>query len=200
MCWSAKASLQSFLIGLTFICLSAAYGAPLPLLFFCLTITFMQFIEYIVWLYYDNKQVNNLASIAAATLLWIQPIASMSLLPSSQLRTNAISLYIIFSLLELPFVHKKDYSMRRAENGHLAWNWITNNVYTYVNLFFYFLFLLGPILINGHYKLLLVSLGTLGISLYTFVQHNTWGSMWCWIVNILVILISGLTILDSKSR
>ena len=35
---------------------------------------------------------------------------------------------------------------------------------------------------------------TLGISLYTFYRHNTWGSMWCWIVNAIILFVCGKVI------
>lgn len=184
MCWNAEVSLQSFLVGILAIGLGAYRNTPFPVLFFCLTIVLMQLIEYFVWSGYDNRQ----ASLAAAGLLWVQPIASILTLPASPTRTMALGAYGVLSLLSTLLGKDRDYSMTRAPNGHLAWNWLEKDWKTALSLVVYFVFLLAPLLMSKKFILLGLALGTLAISLFTYWKDNTWGSMWCWIVNIIAIL------------
>ena len=197
MCWNAEVSLKTFLIGLTGIGLGASLGISLPVLLFCLTIVFMQLIEYIVWTYYDDEDVNFKASIAAAALLWIQPIASMLLIPSASLKFTMLSLYTALSIagafIMKDTLTKERYSMKRAANGHLTWNFLSKEPRMYASLAVYFFFLFVPILFTGNLDLLAIALATLGLSVYSYWRENTWGSMWCWIVNGIVLLLVGKT-------
>lgn len=188
MCWNAEVSLQSFVVGILAIGLGAYRNTPIPVLLFCLSIVLMQFIEYIVWSNYDNKEINRGASIAAAGLLWVQPIASILTLPPSMTRTVALGAYTGLSLLGALLGADRDYSMTRAPNGHLAWNWLEKDWKTAMSLMVYFVFLLAPLLISQKFVLLGLALGTLAVSLFTYWRDNTWGSMWCWIVNVIAIL------------
>jgi hypothetical protein len=197
MCWSADVSLKSFAVGMLFILIGIAYSVPLPLLFFCSTIVCMQLIEYIVWSNYTNKDINTKASLAAIALLFVQPIASILTLPSSSQRTVFLAAYIIASLVSVSVSRPAEYSMTRAENGHLAWNWLDENAE--VSLVIYFVFLLTPLLFKKDFILLGISMITLLASLYTYHKENTWGSMWCWIVNGIVPLAIGSSILTKST-
>ena len=59
MCWNAEVSLKTFLVGIIGIGVAAFLGMSLPIVLFCLTIVFMQLIEYVVWTYYDDETVNH---------------------------------------------------------------------------------------------------------------------------------------------
>ena len=91
----------------------------------------------------------------------------------------------------------KDYSMTRAPNGHLSWNWMSDrNMLSITSLVVYMIFLFSPIVLNKHYDLAAIAAGTLGLSLYSYWRENTWGSMWCWIVNGIVVLTVGKSVID----
>lgn len=188
MCWNAEVSLQSFLIGITAVFVAYQKGLSLPMTLFCLTIAFMQLIEYFVWRFYENKKVNYYASISAIVLLWLQCLASILTLPSS------LFFSFLFPFLGLSFLGvtlfpstKEELSMYKGENGHLVWAWLQKDKKTAIELAIYFFFLLTPLVIAKQYLLLGVSLTTLAASLYSFYESNTWGSMWCWIVNYIVV-------------
>lgn len=200
MCWNAEVSLKSFFIGIVGIGLGAFLGMSLPVVLFSLTIVFMQLVEYIVWTYYDNEEVNYKASLAAAALLWLQPIASMLLIPSSSLKITMLSIYTTLSLaysLVMPnIIDKTYYSIKRAKNGHLSWKFLSKESRTYLALGVYFFFLFLPILFTKNLDLLAITITTLGLSLYSYWRDNTWGSMWCWIVNGIVLLAVGKTVVQ----
>lgn len=181
MCWSAEVSLQSFLLGLAAIGIGIQRAIPLPVLFFSLTIVLMQLIEYVVWSY---PELNKEASIAAVGLLWLQPIASILTISTPE---PLLLSYAGLSVLGTLLGPAKNYSMTKAPNGHLSWNWLTKEPSTYVALAVYFLFLLLPLVLSRSFVLLSLALATLGVSLYSYWKDNTWGSMWCWVVNTLVV-------------
>jgi hypothetical protein len=87
--------------------------------------------------------------------------------------------------------------MKRAPNGHLAWNFMQKDIGSLLELLVYFIFLFTPIFLTGNIDLLLLGLGTLGVSMYSYWRENTWGSMWCWIVNALVFVLIGKKILGA---
>ena len=196
MCWNAEVSLQSFSLGMLFIFIGTAYGVSTPTLLFCLTIVCMQLIEYTVWSNYDNKDINYKASLAAIGLLCLQPIASILTL-ADPIRQYIFIAFLMASVVSLYFSVPKNISMTRAQNGHLAWNWIDKN--STVPLVVYFLFLFTPIVLQKNYILLGAALTTLFVSLYTYYKENTWGSMWCWIVNGMVPIVIGSSILTKST-
>jgi hypothetical protein len=193
---NADISLQTFLFGIVGIIVGVQNGMSLPFAFFCFTIALMQFIEYIVWTFYDNKTVNYASSIAASSLLWIQPIASILTLPNGVVRNGMLLVYGLLSVFGQFFQRKTDYSMTRAANGHLSWNWMDqSHPQYYFSLIVYLFFLFVPLWMNKLYDVVGLGAVTLAVSLYTYWQYNTWGSMWCWIVNAIVMYILGKTIL-----
>jgi len=196
MCWNAEVSLKSFLLGILTLSIGLVFKMSFSVVLFCLTIVLMQLVEYIVWTNYDNDEINKKASIAAASLLWLQPIAAIFTLPNPNLRTSFLIMYILLSIGIGFFFSRNEYAMKRAPNGHLEWKWLTKDSTTYISLVIYFLFLLGPLLIVGNIELLFLAITTLVLSIYSFWKDNTWGSMWCWIVNGLVLLVVGKTVLE----
>ena len=192
MCWNAEVSLTTFLIGVIGIGVGIQSGLSLPVAFFCLTIVLMQLIEYFVWTFYSNPAVNYTASLAASGLLWLQPVASIFTLGETTTRNGLLLAYVALSAigkaLEDPNI---DYSMTRAPNGHLAWNWMKQTPFTFAALGVYMVFLFTPIFLNRNVSLAALALLTLSLSLYSYWQSNTWGSMWCWIVNGIVLVAVG---------
>ncbi len=200
MCWNAEVSLQSFLIGITAVFIAYQKGLSFPTTLFCLTIVFMQLIEYFVWSNEGNERANFRYSILAAMLLWLQPVASIFTLQPSLMPTvmgSYLGLSFLGSLLKTEPL-EETYKMYKGDNGHLVWNWLKKDWQTSVSLLVYFIFLLGPLLYRKEWTLLLLALTTLAGSLYSFYESNTWGSMWCWFVNYIVVGVSGYQILVAK--
>ena len=193
MCWNAEVSIQSFGIGLLAIFLLTMTGTSVPTIIFYTTIVFMQLIEYIVWTYGSDPEINFYASLGGAGLLMLQPIASIMAAGSMKL-----PLLIAYAILGL-IAHVMDQDGRslreryRIEAGpsgdapHLIWKWLLP--VPWFSLAVYFIFLIGPLLITKQYDLTALVFLTLGFSIYSFGKG--WGSMWCWIVNGMAV-ISGL--------
>jgi hypothetical protein len=190
MCWNASVSLQSFLVGALAIMVGIREGLDPTLLFFCGTITLMQGIEAVAWSYLDHPVMNELVSRAAAVLLWIQPLASIQTLRgtafSSYHRPLSVA-YLVLSLLDVFWnpVPSSDYRMA-PKKGHLEWKWIR---LFRPSLLIYFSFLLFPLFLVPNPLLLFFVFVTLGISLYAYGTDNTWGSLWCWQINGIAVVI-----------
>ena len=192
MCWNAEVSIQSFGIGLLAIFLLTMTGTSVPTIIFYTTIVFMQLIEYIVWTYGSDPEINFYASLGGAGLLMLQPIASILAVAPVQMRTMLLIAYIILGVI----THVMDQDGRslreryRIEAGpsgdapHLIWRWLLP--VPWFSLAVYFIFLIGPLLITKQFDLTALVFLTLGFSIYSFGKG--WGSMWCWIVNGMVVL------------
>jgi len=69
--------------------------------------------------------------------------------------------------------------------GHLHWNNLTGekNVTDNIYFFIWILFFLFPLFYEYYYYGFLFGFLTLIIILYNYFKDNTFGSMWCWVVN-----------------
>ena len=189
MCWNAEVSLESFSFGVIGIILASLTGLPFPFILFYATIVGMQLVEFVVWEYglggtEESRDINHYASLAASGLLMLQPIASLlTLRNSGPLIVIYLVLGGIFHLME-----KSQYSMTVGKDGHLVWEWIQAKRLLF-GLAIYFSFLLLPLIIGKSWEYLTIVLVTLGISLVAYGKGGTWGSMWCWIVNWMVVAV-----------
>ena len=63
MCFSANISISTFIIGLAAICIGLINNViPWNFAYFYFSIIFIQFLEFLVWIYINNKQLNNIIS------------------------------------------------------------------------------------------------------------------------------------------
>jgi hypothetical protein len=157
------------------------YGISTPLILFYSSVITMQLIEYFAWTY---PEYNHQISILAISLLCIQPIASLFTMTSN--RMIWIFIYIIGMMTYLYFRPFQNVSMSIGKDGHLAWNWMNAN--GTLPILFYLFFLFIPLIINHQWEFLIVALFTLGFSIYRYASYGTWGSMWCWISQLCILL------------
>jgi hypothetical protein len=215
MCWNAEVSIQSFVIGLLGIFLAAMTGTSAPTIFFYATIVFMQLVEYIVWTYGSDPEINFYASLGGAGLLMLQPIASILAVSIGSYRVPMLIAYVVLGLIT-QVIDQDGRSLRerykieagpsgdissaddergvwgrsqgsqslRASFVRLHWGWL--DPIPWKSLLVYFIFLIGPLLITKQFDLMALVFLTLGFSIYSFGKG--WGSMWCWIVNGMVVM------------
>lgn len=197
MCWSAQVSLNSFLFS-TFGCIFAYMnGYPLKELLVIFSFVAMQLNEYFLWKNLRKKNMNTFFSMMAAVLIFLQPYFAINVMDSKTplLKKIKITLYTLWSLFVLfafykSFIGSKNtlaFSTSVAKNGHLSWDWLPNNTFGWRNMF-YFAMIIIPLVISKSWLVPFVVV-TLLLSLYTYHTDKTWGSVWCWIVNITVIFI-----------
>lgn len=147
----------------------------------------MQLIEFFIWRNIHNKYYNHIFSCLAQLLLLVQPVASMMLLNNIPLRNSLILSYLF---LVIPFsIYKFSTTYIHSsitKNGHLQWNFFNMGYIIWAIWCFFFLF---SILYERHFFGLLFALITLGIAVIHYTADGSVGSLWCWSVNAVYLLI-----------
>jgi len=196
MCWSADASILSFIVGCLGIILAAYKNFSPYILFFFATIVLMQLVEYVVWSYgVDTSKegcgdacvstINFGASLSAAALLALQPIASILTLTQSYIPVMA---YLILGIIAQVIDHSLDVRSlkeryKMTAEPHLVWHWLRPT--PRASLLVYFIFLLTPLVLSGQFALLAVVLAALAFSVVSYAR--AWGSIWCYAIHLIVV-------------
>jgi hypothetical protein len=155
----------------------------------------MQLVEYFAWGDINNKKNIELLSKVGFTLILLQPAISLWRLPDDNKRNIMMSLYAVFILLILTIVKPLKeivFSMHKAPNGHLAWDWLP---FSLPIALIWLGFLLYYSFNENNYVHLVAMIGSFLISYYTYYKYNTYGSMWCWIFNALSVYLIALVFL-----
>jgi len=181
MCWNEAVSLNTFLFSLFGI--SFAYFNTIITGYeylYLISFISMQLLEYFTWKHLNNKKINRLLSQLGLFLIALQPILYI-LQPNidKTVPTLLIGLYIIFlfaCILYFPI----DFSMTKAPNGHLAWNWLNFPPYIIIT---WVIFLSVILLYIKKYIIFIIQVSLFLAIYYTYYKTNTWGSLWCWIAN-----------------
>jgi hypothetical protein len=190
MCYNPTVSLGTFLFG----CIIAIIVYYLniidkSIIILLLSFTFIQLIEFFTWTYYNNLRINRILSIIAFITIIIQLILLQYYLLEAKYRKISLSIFIVFLILFLIIqLPKTDFRMTRGKNKHLVWHWMNQPL---IWLIFGLAFYIIPSYYNKYkYKsIFLFTFITLTISLYFNYKYNTWGSMWCYISNIIWIIL-----------
>jgi hypothetical protein len=196
MCWNSKVSLNTFLFSLFGI--SFAYFNNVIDIFiylFFLSFISIQLVEYFTWKNINDKKMNTFLSQIGLFLILIQPpLFILSRKITHKLKAFLIGLYSFFTIFCI-LNYTIDFSMKRAINGHLAWNWLN---FPIIIILIWVSFSFGLILYEGRYIEFIVYLLLFLVIYYTYYKYNTWGSLWCWIANLLALKLIIQVFLDYK--
>lgn len=197
MCWNERVSLNTFLF--SFFGVNFAYFNNIiniyEYLFFYSFIS-IQLLEYFTWKHLHNKKINRLLSQLGLFLIFMQPLLII-LIPNNvkfNIKATLITLYLIFFSL-IFFSIKNDFSMEKAPNGHLAWNWLK---YPPLIVIIWLTFYLVILLYAKKYFIFAINAIIVLAIYYTYYKTNTWGSLWCWIANGLAVLLIIRTFFNSS--
>jgi len=197
MCWNERVSLNTFLF--SFFAVNFAYFNNIiniyEYLFFYSFIS-IQLLEYFTWKHLHNKKINRLLSQLGLFLIFMQPLLII-LIPNNvkfNIKATLITLYLIFFSL-IFFSIKNDFSMEKAPNGHLAWNWLK---YPPLIVIIWLTFYLVILLYAKKYFIFAINAIIVLAIYYTYYKTNTWGSLWCWISNIMSLLLIMRTFFNSS--
>ena len=145
----------------------------------------MQLIEFFIWRNINDKFYNNIFSIIAALLLIIQPIMSIMILSNIKLRNLLLLCYL---LLAIPFsiyiFFTKNIHSAISKRGHLQWIFFDSIPLFSIVWLFFFLF---SFIYEKLYLGIVFGLGMLLIAFINYKNDDTMWSMWCWIVNSIMI-------------
>ena len=184
MCWNASVSLNTYIFGL-FASSFAYYNGTTDLLGFLLFQSFiiMQLIEYFIW---SKTFSNRLLSQIALFAILCQPVLNiLKIQKMPKLIPYLLVAYFIFIIIVYTIItplNTLEFSSVPSKNGHLAWKWFTWNIYIIV---IWFAFLSARWVIDEMYLILVFVSIALIISIILYKETKTWGSMWCWIANII---------------
>jgi hypothetical protein len=147
----------------------------------------MQLIEYFIW---KKNFSNKLLSQIAYIFILAQPLFGILMIDNIKLKNISLICYIIF-LIILFIINpwsSIEFKMEKASNGHLSWKWL--NIPSFM-LIIWLLFLSLKSIISKDW-ISVFSMNTFAIISYIlFYKTLTWGSLWCWISNILALYLIG---------
>lgn len=173
MCWSADASLKTYLFALVM----ALVTEINPMWFFLVLYSHMQLVEYFLWSNIDDREKNELWSKIGSALIMAQPLALMALMRNSDLKMKMMAVYVLF-MGGWFLTQTKKWETTVGENGHLQWNWFPESPW-FMPLWCVWWF--APIILDQNWLFLGPALIGFLPSLYYYWKYNTAGTMWCWI-------------------
>jgi len=200
MCWNKDISLNTFLFS-SFVLLLIIYNNKytkykinelnnIYVYLFFTSFILMQLFEFFIWININNKFYNKLFTIFATILLLLQPIATNMLITNKLVQETMLLIYLIFMLpLAYSKFMTKKINSTVSKLGHLEWNMLLekNNKMDNIYLIFWFFFFLFPLFYQGYFYGFLFGFLTLLLIIYYYHKDKTIGSMWCWIVNSVMI-------------
>jgi len=184
MCWNASVSLNTYALGL-FASLFSYYNGFDNILsvIFYQSFIIIQLIEYFIW---TKTFSNKLLSQIGLFIIICQPI--LNIIKIEQLHEvipYILIAYIIFIVILYTHViplNNVNFSTLPSKNGHLSWKWLNWNIYI---IFIWYAFLSIRWIIDKMYSVLTIISTLLIITLILYKDTNTFGSLWCWTINIL---------------
>ena len=185
MCYNSTVSLNTFIYAIiSAIIVLSLNEISIGAIFICLSISLMQLLEYFTWKYIDNKTYNYYFSIIGSLILLLQII-----LISHFNLTDKKERIIVFTIIFIGIIYFYYYVftnnlfyMDVGKNGHLVWHYIDIPILALIIVFILYTY---PFFRSNRIEGGVISLITLLISLYFYYKYKTWGSMWCYISNIL---------------
>jgi len=145
----------------------------------------MQLIEYFAWGNLTNKATIALLSKLGLLLIFIQPFLLTVSALSPALLYPFLGAYLGFVIITFTYfypVDKIDFTMHEASNGHLAWDWLE---VPHIVAFVWLGFVAFPLLYTKQYWLSMLIILSFLTCYALYLRTNTWGSMWCWIANVI---------------
>jgi hypothetical protein len=198
MCWNQYVSLNTFLFSALILLLIVYNNKYSPYkikeldniyaYIFLMSFFTMQLIEFFLWRNLNNKNLNQLFSILGALLLLLQPVASLMLINDINLRIKLLLTYCIPSFFYFIYqLNIKDFKTTISNKGHLKWDWVNLNGYKHFVFIFWLFFLFLSLYINKQNLALTYTICLLIITLYSYMKDGSFGSLWCWSINSLML-------------
>jgi hypothetical protein len=184
MCWNASVSLNTYALGL-FASLFSYYNGFDNILsvIFYQSFIIIQLIEYFIW---TKTFSNKLLSQIGLFIIICQPILNIIKIEQlPEVIPYILIAYIIFIVILYTHVvplNTVNFSTVPSKNGHLSWKWLNWNIYI---IFIWYAFLSIRWIIDKMYPVLTIISTLLIITLILYKDTNTFGSLWCWTINII---------------
>jgi len=148
----------------------------------------MQLIEFFIWRNINNKYYNTLFSFGVFILLCIQPFFSLMLISDINIRNLMVGIYLCISIPLFLYKVSNTSSIYTivTPKHHLLWNFadIKSDYFKKIYWIFYLFFLLFSFVYNQYIIGYVFMITILLIVFYNYIQDNSFGSLWCWAINI----------------
>jgi hypothetical protein len=194
MCFSAKASIISFCVGMigAIFCISLGTITDKIVGYFFAFVSCMQGIDYLLWSHQICDDYNRTFSIFGMILNNLQPfVLGLVILLINTKTPNKnwiIGLMILYLCIIIPYSMQYDTPIKQCtikdeKSKHLNWNWTYMNyttvVYTILLLYFCVFSLLGfPKLIYGIYFSIFAVISYITSAYFYTISYA--GSLWCY--------------------
>ena len=216
MCWNAEVSLNTFLFS-GFVLALIIYNNTFTkykiqelnnvwIYAFFASFIIMQLVEFFIWRNINDKFYNHVFSIIALFVLFIQPICSLMILSNTLLRNMLLTIYLLLTLPYCLYIiithttynnkntidkyrHNGLYSVK-SKTGHLQWKFM-DSIPMYLWIIWYF-FLFFSLFYEKLWFGILFAILTICIIQYTYHTDKTFGTMWCWVINTMMIYFAGV--------
>ena len=200
MCWNKEVSLNTFLFS-SFVLGLVVYNARYTkykihlfqnnwIVVFFMSFIVIQLIEYFIWKNIKHTFYNSVFSTIAAIVIFLQPVVTTMLINNANIRNHLLFLY---SLFFVPFVvyhlSTKRIVSKVNSNGNLSWSFFEMPPVLRTMWYLFFLF---PLLYNHIYFGLTFGIVTLIILAINFKEYNSISSLWCWVVNSVMVFCAAL--------
>ena len=198
MCWNQYISLNTFVFS-TFVLLLIAYNNKYTpykiqelnnvfIYIFFMSFIAMQLIEFFIWRNINDVDMNRKLSILGALLLVIQPMASLLLLKDDFTKKTMLTAYSIPAISFFVYkMYTQEFTTTVTKTGHLKWNWINLDKNKILGLVWFFFLYFSIFANKQNYEAGLITIFLLVFSYYSYNKEGSYGSLWCWSINSLMI-------------
>jgi hypothetical protein len=200
MCWNAEVSINTFIFATAGTIIGNIAGVhDIYRSIFYMSIASMQLLEFFVWKYglgKNNNALNSTLSAIGLSLILLQPVAAGMMIKEKQVRLAYLVAYAIWTCIYLYTSWPKSFNMSVAKNGHLMWEWFTPAsiwlLVTWTSFIIVALYISRLHIIKFVASAVFVVLATC-FSYWMFIRYGTWGSVYCSIINLLFIVVIGIS-------
>ena len=182
MCWSAAVSLNTFIFSLFGTVFALANGViDMPRALFYMSFMSIQLVEYFGW---KNLSDTRIPSMVGLLLVFLQIPLMINTFYHGPYKNVLYGIWFAVTAIALATTQIK-FSMHKAPNGHLAWDWL--NSFSKIFFLIFVLFYLGIGLHDMNVFTFVALSFIISFSWYNYSASGTFGSMWCWFANSLTL-------------
>jgi len=189
MCYNTTISLNTFIYAIiSSIIVFSLNEIDNEIILITLSVSIMQLLEYFTWKYIDNKTYNYYLSIIGSLIILIQVILiNYFNLYDKNERIIAFTIIFIGTIYIYYYVFTNNlFYMDVGKNGHLVWHY--TDIPPLILLIIFILYSY-PFFRAKKFNEGIIVLIFLFISLYFYYKYKTWGSMWCYLINIIWVVL-----------
>ena len=197
MCFNKETSFVSFLLGTSVgIKLLISHNKPF-LGVSILTIAFMQLVEFFLWLFLNNKNVNLLFTFLAWLVLLLQYILMMYFANEENTQSKPLSdtFYVFLGLLCLFHLYygivNRNPTIKNNKTCRLQWGFF-NNTSNWYSLLVLLVYMYSFMITKNYDLLLLYGISIVLSLLFCWYKGDTqfsFTSLWCFLVNLMSVWI-----------